>query len=186
MSDTLKLILFALASAGIVYLSRRSLVKPRSHGFYRFFAFESILALILLNLNAWFKSPGAWHQIISWILLVTALVPLGFGVRSLTARGKPARQREGEPQLLGFEKTTALVTSGIYAYIRHPMYSSLLLLAWGVFFKAPGWVGALLAAAATLALVFTARADEAECIAYFGGAYRDYMKRTKRFVPFVV
>ena len=83
--------------------------------------------------------------IISWILLVTALVPLGFGVRSLTARGKPARQRAGEPQLLGFEKTTALVTSGIYAYIRHPLYSSLLLLAWGVFFKAPGWAGAALA-----------------------------------------
>lgn len=186
MNDTLKIILFVLASAWIVYLSRRSLVRPRSHGFYRFFAFEFILALVLLNLNAWFKSPFAWHQIISWILLVTALVPLGFGVRSLTARGKPARQREGEPQLLGFEKTTALVTSGIYAYIRHPMYSSLLLLAWGAFFKAPGWAGALLAAAATLALVFTARADEAECIAYFGEAYQDYMKRTKRFVPFVV
>ena len=186
MNDTLKIILFVLASAGIVYLSRRSLVKPRSHGFYRFFAFESILALIILNVNFWFMSPGAWHQIISWILLVTALVPLGFGVRSLTARGKPARQREGEPQLLGFEKTTALVTSGIYADIRHPMYSSLLRLAWGAFFKAPGWAGALLAAAATLALVFTARADEAECIAYFGEAYQDYMKRTKRFVPFVV
>jgi protein-S-isoprenylcysteine O-methyltransferase Ste14 len=180
MSDTLKIIVFVLASAGIVYLSRWSLIKPRSHGFYRFFAFEFILALILLNLNAWFKSPGAWHQVLSWTLLVISLVPLAFGVRSLVARGKPACQREGEPQLLGFEKTTALVTRGIYAYIRHPLYSSLLLLAWGVFFKAPGWAGA------ALALFFTARADEAECNAYFGEAYRDYMQHTKRFVPFVV
>ncbi|MRR32394.1 isoprenylcysteine carboxylmethyltransferase family protein [bacterium] len=186
MNDTLKIILFVLASAGIVYLSRRSLIKPRSHGFYRCFAFEFILALILLNLNAWFKLPFAWHQVLSWILLMTALVPLGFGVRSLVTRGKPARQRAGEPQLLGFENTTALVTSGIYAYIRHPLYSSLLLLAWGVFFKAPGWAGAGLAAAATLALVFTARADETECIEFFGEAYRAYMLRTKRFVPYVV
>lgn len=57
MSDTLKIIVFILASARIVYLSRRSLVKPHSHGFSRFSAFEFILALILLNLNAWFTSP---------------------------------------------------------------------------------------------------------------------------------
>lgn len=78
------------------------------------------------------------------------------------------------------------MTTGIYAYIRHPLYSSLLFLAWGVFFKAPGWAGAGLAAEATLALVFTALADEAGCIEYFGEQYRDYMRRTKRFVPFVV
>ena len=29
------------------------------------------------------------------------------------------------------------------------------------------------------------RADEDECIRFFGAEYRDYMKRTKRFVPFV-
>ena len=118
--------------------------------------------------------------------MIVCLVPLAFGVRSLVAQGKPARQREGKPQLLGFEKTTALVTTGIYAYIRHPLYNSLLFLAWGVFFKAPGWAGAGLAAEATLALVFTAHTDEAECIEYFGEQYRDYMRRTKRFVPFVV
>ena len=55
-----------------------------------------------------------------------------------------------------------------------------------MFFKAPGWAGAGLAAEATLALVFTARADEAGCIEYFGEQYRDYMRRPKRFVPFVV
>jgi protein-S-isoprenylcysteine O-methyltransferase Ste14 len=65
------------------------------------------------------------------------------------------------------------------------MYSSLLFLAWGIFFKAPHWPGGLLALAATLFLVFTARADEAEDIRFFGQAYLDYMKRTKRFVPFL-
>ena len=31
--------------------------------------------------------------------------------------------------------------------------------------------------------VFTARRDEAECLAYFGQPYADYMKRTKGFIP---
>jgi len=70
-------------------------------------------------------------------------------------------------------------------YIRHPLYSSLLFLAWGIFFKIPSWSGALLALMATLFLFATARADEAECIRFFGPAYEKYMKKTKRFVPFL-
>ena len=113
------------------------------------------------------------------------MIPLIFGVRSLTSRGKPVAQREAEPQLLAFEKTSALVTSGIYHYIRHPLYSSLLFLTWGIFFKALTWPGLLLALAATLLLVATARADEAECLIFFGEPYQDYMRRSKRFVPFL-
>jgi protein-S-isoprenylcysteine O-methyltransferase Ste14 len=91
----------------------------------------------------------------------------------------------GDPNLLAFEKTTQLVTSGIYAYIRHPLYSSLLLLAWGIFFKLPSLPGGLLALAATIFLVLTARADEAECIQFFGSVYQGYMHKTRRFIPFL-
>jgi protein-S-isoprenylcysteine O-methyltransferase Ste14 len=54
-----------------------------------------------------------------------------------------------------------------------------------VFFKVPAWSGGLLALAATLFLVATARADEAECIRFFGSSYQEYMKHTKMFVPFL-
>jgi len=94
-------------------------------------------------------------------------------------------ERRGDASLLAFEKTSALVTTGIYHYIRHPLYSSLLIVAWGVFFKDPSWLGGLLALAATLSLIATAKADEAECIRFFGPAYRDYMQRTRMFVPFL-
>ncbi|GAP12619.1 putative protein-S-isoprenylcysteine methyltransferase [Longilinea arvoryzae] len=186
MDDLFEWIIFVLASLAIVIISRRSLFKPRSHGFYRFFAWECILALILINLDVWFREAGSWHQILSWVLLVISFIPLGFGVRLLVRRGKPVDRREGQGELLGFEKTSTLVTDGIYHYIRHPLYSSLLFLAWGTFFKAPGWVGGLLLLGATLALVATARADEAECTRFFGERYQEYMKRTKRFVPFIL
>jgi protein-S-isoprenylcysteine O-methyltransferase Ste14 len=87
--------------------------------------------------------------------------------------------------LLAFEKTSALVTTGIYRHIRHPLYSSLLLLIWGAFFKSPTWLGAGLALAASLCLILTAKADEVECINYFGESYREYMKKTKKFIPFL-
>jgi len=180
-----KLIAFAVISAGLVYVSRASLRAPRSHGFYRFFAWEFIAALFVLNIDVWFLDPFSWHQLVSWVLLIVCLVPLVLGIHSLRAQGKPVAHRGAEPQLLAFEKTSTLVTTGIYHYIRHPLYSSLLLLTWGIFFKAPSLPGALLALLATLFLVATAKADEAECIRFFGPSYQDYMKQTRMFVPFV-
>jgi len=180
-----QMIAFLIGSVGLIYISRASLRAPRSHGFYRFFAWECILALFLLNIDVWFQTPLAWYQLISWLLLILCLVPLMLGVRTLRSRGQPTTQRAGEPQLLAFEKTSTLVTSGIYHYIRHPLYSSLLLLTWGIFFKSLTWPGFLLAVAATVLLFATAKADEAECLRFFGTPYQEYMKQSKRFVPFV-
>ena len=173
-------------SAFIVSISRGSLRVPRSHGFNRFFAWEVMVVLFLLNVDSWFRNPLAWYQLISWLLLVVCFLPLIFGVRSLIAQGKPAEKRETEPQLLGFESTTVLVTTGIYHYIRHPLYSSLVFLAWGIFFKIPSVGGSALVLLATALLIATAKADEAECIRFFGPAYEEYRKHTKMFVPFVL
>jgi protein-S-isoprenylcysteine O-methyltransferase Ste14 len=179
---------FILISLGLIYLSRhslRSLRVPRSHGFYRFFAWEFILALLLLNLPAWFRDPFAWHQVISWLLLAGSLIPLLLGVNALRSRGRPGTRAEAQSHLLSFEKTADLVTSGIYHHIRHPMYSSLLLLTWGIFFKLLSVAGLLLALAASLFLLATAKADEAECLSFFGPAYGAYMQQTKRFLPYI-
>jgi protein-S-isoprenylcysteine O-methyltransferase Ste14 len=178
-------IIFSYFTFLLIYISRASLRSPRSHGFYRFFAWEFILALFLLNAKYWFQNPLAWYQLIAWTLLFAALIPLAFGVYALTSRGKPSADRESDPSLLTFEKTTQLVTSGIYKYIRHPLYGSLLLLTWGIFFKLPSIAGGVLASAATLFLIATAKADEAECIQFFGVEYQNYMKTTKRFLPFL-
>lgn len=176
---------FILGSILLVFISRASLRTPGSHGFYRFFAWEFILGLLVLNILRWFVDPWSWHQILSWLLLILSLIPLVFGIHSLVSRGKPTRQRKGEPQLLAFEKTSTLVTTGIYSYIRHPLYSSLLLLTWGIFFKSPGWLGGGLALAATGFLFATARADEKECLRFFGREYVEYMQKSKRFLPFL-
>jgi protein-S-isoprenylcysteine O-methyltransferase Ste14 len=181
---TLKLIIFVAASAVVVYISRFSLRGLRTHGFYRFFAWEAILILALLNVDYWFYKPLTLPQVISWPLLFISLYLVIHGFRLLRKIGKPDDRRDGV-SLIGVEKTTVLVTGGAYNYIRHPLYSSLLFLAWGVFFKSPTWTGAVLAVAATAFLAATARIEESENLKYFGGAYGDYMKRTKMFLPFV-
>jgi protein-S-isoprenylcysteine O-methyltransferase Ste14 len=178
------LVVFVVGSAIIVYVSRASLLAPRSHGFYRFFAWETILALTVLNLDHWFDNPFAWHQLVSWFLLIVSLFPVIHGVRRLKQMGEQNAQRDDAP-MLEFEKTTTIVTAGAYRYIRHPLYSSLLFLAWGVAFKVPSWLNGLLAVVVTLFLVATAKAEEVEDIRFFGAPYQEYMKKTKMFIPFL-
>jgi len=180
-----KWVAFGIATLILISISWNSLRNPHSHGFYRFFAWECICGLFILNLDHWFEAPFAPWQIISWILLLASIIPVVWGTLLLRGRGNPAEKRTGDPSLLAFEKTTQLVTTGIYGYIRHPLYCSLLLLGWGTFFKVPAWFGLLLACATTLFLFFTAKADEAECIRFFGQKYHDYMQKTKMFIPFI-
>jgi protein-S-isoprenylcysteine O-methyltransferase Ste14 len=180
----IQVVIFIAVSVFLAYVSRASLFDPRSHGFYRFFAWESILALVLLNARIWFRDPWAVHQVISWLLLTLSAVLVVDGAYVLHTLGKPGRGREDE-QLIGIEKTTVLITTGIYRYIRHPIYAAGFYGVWGVFFKDPSWPGAALAVSATVFLVLTAKTEEVECIDYFGSAYREYMRESKRFIPFL-
>jgi protein-S-isoprenylcysteine O-methyltransferase Ste14 len=107
------------------------------------------------------------------------------GVRSFNQQGGVDPQRIA-PGLVGIEKTTQLVTTGIYRYIRHPFYASLLFLSWGIFFKHITLPSLSLSLLATIFLFICAWIEEGENEAYFGQAYRQYMKQTKMFIPFVV
>ncbi|MBM2845347.1 MAG: isoprenylcysteine carboxyl methyltransferase [Bacteroidetes bacterium] len=170
----------ALLSVGTVSLLvitwRVSLKAGRYHGAYRFFSFESILILVLLNWRYWFDEPFSWHQLVSWVLLIGSIVQAVEGFRLLRVVGKP----EGQ-----FENTTLLVKVGAYRYIRHPLYASLVLLGLGIFFKTLSWIGAVLALVNIGAMVATARREEKEMIERFGSEYTSYMQKTKMFIPHI-
>lgn len=176
---------FVIASAGNIYVSRSSLAAPGSHGFYRFCAWEALLALFLLNVRRWVADPFSPRQIVSWLLLLISLYLAIQGFVLLHRRGKATAART-DASLYAFEKTTALVTTGLYRYIRHPLYSSLLFLGWGIFLKGPSWLTGLLALAASGLLFATARVEEGENLRYFGAAYGEYRTRSKMFVPFIL
>lgn len=180
-----KVIFFIALSLPVIFLSKQSLFEPRSHGFTRFFSWECILVLFVINYEHWFKEPFSSKQVVSWLLLIIS----AWFVTEAALRLKRARKQgivRVDEKLFRFEKTTKLVTSGIYRYIRHPMYSSLLLLAWGIWLKQPLAATLPVALLASWLLWLTARRDEQECLNYFGETYREYMTRTKRLVPFIL
>lgn len=175
--------LILAGTAAVAWLSRKALRHPGSHGFYRCFAWEGILVLLVINREPWGMDPFSPHQVVSWLLLLASIGLVVLGAAALRSHGTAADIRS-DGSLYDWERTTVLVTTGIFARIRHPMYASLLALAWGAFFQGPSWPGLALAAVSSLFLLLTATADERECLAWFGQPYADYMQRTpRRFVP---
>jgi protein-S-isoprenylcysteine O-methyltransferase Ste14 len=96
--------------------------------------------------------------------------------------GKPQGAVQGSSDL-GFENTANLVIIGAYKYIRHPLYSSLLLIDWGAFFKHTTLLSGSLALGISAFLVATAKAEEKENMTRFGDEYSRYRKTTKMFIP---
>ncbi len=177
-------ILLLLGILGLYWVSRPSLKTSQNHGYFRFFAWVTMLLLFLLNMNEWFTDPFCLRQIVAWFFLGISILLVYLGALAFRREGKITGERQ-EEALLGFENTTQLITTGVYHYIRHPLYSSLLFLCWGIFLKRISWPGFLLAIVATIFLVATARIEEQENIRYFGDAYRTYMKASKMMIPYL-
>ena len=179
-------LLFAVGTAFLTWVSRHALRNPRAHGFYRFFAWECMLAMLVLNYRFWHTDMFSPRQLVSWGLLG---ISVGLAIHSvvlLKRKGGHAGPNRAETELFAFEKTSHLVTDGIYRYIRHPMYAALLYLAWGIYLKNTTVLTTVLVLLASVFLWFTALRDETECRAYFGPLYDDYKRRSKRFVPFLL
>ncbi len=167
--------IFGFFSILFLKYSWNSLRSFRHHGLYRFFAFEGILILVLLNADYWFQGPFSMRQILSWLLLVTSAALAVHGFYLLHTVGKPRQN---------FEDTTELVKVGAYRFIRHPLYASLLAGAWGVSLKHISISSAVLVLLVSAFLYATAKAEEKENLEKFGDAYRDYMKNSRMFIPF--
>jgi len=154
-----------------------TLSRSHRHRFPRFFAFEGLFSLVLLNTRSWFRNPLSLHQLISWIFLASSLVLALHGFWLLRKVGSP----EGN-----FEDTQQLVTIGAYKYIRHPMYTSLLLGGLGAFFKAPSVLGFVLFTFVFIFVFVTTKVEEEDNTKKFGDEYLTYMKTSRMFFPFLI
>ena len=85
---------------------------------------------------------------------------------------------------VGFATTPSdkLVTTGIYRYTRNPMQLSQVVIFLGVGIATASWVFLLLAVAYMIMPLFWLSAEERHCLKYYGDSYREYMKRTPRWI----
>lgn len=131
-------------------------------------------ALIALGLRYPGTGPAAWRGAGAGVLIAAATIALAGAKalgRNLTPFPKPADHAE-------------LVQLGIYAEIRHPLYTAVILAGFGWALLWLNWP-ALLAAVALLPFFHAkSRREEGFLRQRFPG-YREYEARTHRFIPWI-
>lgn len=93
-------------------------------------------------------------------------------------------------EFLGLEKNSIksddkLIVKGIYAYVRHPLYTGTILVLIGVFLYLPTISLAILCIIAFLYIEIGSRLEEKKLIEEFGNEYVEYAKTAKRYFPFL-
>jgi len=134
------------------------------------------LVYISFNFPRWADYP--FHPMLGWFGILVAfgsLVMFRLTHRALGPYWSVS---------LDVREQHALVTQGIYGYVRHPMYAAFWLWAMAQALLLPNWVAGF-AAIVGFGVLFFGRLPREEqlMLKSFGEDYRKYMARTYRLVP---
>ena len=138
------------------------------------YLFNKQLPLGFLWGHTLFPIIGHWGMYINIALAAIALLIITNGWKNIYNHYWSKSYGEGR-----------IVSAGVYRYIRHPQYSGLLLLSLGMLIE---WTTIpLLLMFPVMVIMYNNLAirEEADMIREFGEDYQNYMKGTKRFIPFV-
>jgi protein-S-isoprenylcysteine O-methyltransferase Ste14 len=126
-------------------------------------------------------TTSTWNQPLQfWLGIAVMLAGLGFRWYAIKVLGR------------FFTRTVAtrtgqyVVDTGPYRLIRHPSYTGGLLMLLGMGIAVTNWASLVtIMLGALIGYGWRVHVEEQALCADLGDAYREYMKRTHRFVPFV-
>jgi protein-S-isoprenylcysteine O-methyltransferase Ste14 len=118
-------------------------------------------------------------QVVRWLGLV--LYGLGFVLMSWS-RATLGRMYSGEVTI---QKSHQLIKTGLYRYIRHPIYLGMLCSALGLSFLFRSWIGLVAMVPILVGLLFRIRDEEAVLHKEFGSEWEAYCQQSWRFIPYL-
>ena len=140
---------------------------------------------VLLCAVAMWQTAAQWPQL-SWQFAAQSAIAAGVLLLGLALMGwaaLPMLRRRTTLNPMQPERASELITTGVFAYSRNPIYlgDALVLLAYAL------WLGQPLNGLWLLVFVwglgrFQIRAEEAALSVRFGEAYRQYCQRTRRWL----
>jgi protein-S-isoprenylcysteine O-methyltransferase Ste14 len=124
-----------------------------------------------LSFPLWLRWMGVGIALAGFALLQWAQITLG-------------RSWSDAPRMM---KEQALITSGPYQFIRHPIYTAFILILGSTFLISANWlIGLTWAGMTILDIASRIGFEESLMVEYFGDQYREYMKKTGRLLPKVL
>ena len=139
-------------------------------------ALLGVIMVIIARIAPLPRWENAWH-----FAFAGAVMALGFWVLALGFRALRRANTTIDP--VNLNRTSALMTDGVYRFSRNPMYLgfALMLLVWALFLAVP-W--ALLGPAAFVGFTsrFQIAPEERAIAARFGRDYDQFRRRTRRWI----
>jgi protein-S-isoprenylcysteine O-methyltransferase Ste14 len=141
-------------------------------------------AVFWFGLLAWMINP-------SWMAWSSVMLPVGIRWAGVIVLSAASLMLVWTFVSLGRNLTDTVVTRqqhtlvlhGPYRWIRHPLYDSAALSVVAVFAMTANWFFLATGVVILGLLVTRTKIEEANLVARFGDGYRNYMKRTGKFVP---
>jgi protein-S-isoprenylcysteine O-methyltransferase Ste14 len=138
---------------------------------------QGIAYAILWQNLFWTRSPQLWQLAISFIFFLLASVLSWSAVRSL------GRQWRFDA---GLSSDHALITSGPYRTIRHPIYASMLCMLWGTGILFTPVLELLIATViAIMGTEIRVRTEDKLLASHFGSEFLEYKRRVAAYIPMV-
>lgn len=134
-----------------------------------------MLGTIFLDAHGWWRMPGG--EAVRLVGLAVFALGTAFRVATMMALGRMFSLR------VSVEDDHRLITHGLYARVRHPSYTSVIVLCIGIALVFRSWFWAALIPSMLFGLTRRMATEERFLLAHFGDEYRAYMARTKRLLP---
>jgi protein-S-isoprenylcysteine O-methyltransferase Ste14 len=109
-------------------------------------------------------------SVLEWLLILAGVAIISVGVLSLRWRAAAPSTKD------------TLVQHGLYAHIRHPLYSGMILELVGIFLLIPTFTMLVACTLGVIWVMVQARLEEMDLVKRLP-AYREYMRRVPRFIP---
>jgi len=122
-----------------------------------------------------------WHRTFLFVIgIFLMLVGVAFRWYSIRVLGKYFTRQ------VAIQPGQTVVENGPYRLIRHPSYSGALITIFGVGLALTNWLSLIgVMVIAFIGYSYRVWVEEKTLVNALGEPYRQYMKRTKRFIPFV-
>jgi protein-S-isoprenylcysteine O-methyltransferase Ste14 len=152
-------------------IDKKDFIIPPFAFFYFYLVFANTFSLPTIPGQRLFYS-----DLIAWIGVVLCLAAIGLILYSLVSFSKSFRVG------IDLNVSQPLITTGIFAYSRNPMYVAFALLLWGQFLVFPSWILLLYIAAATWLFHRQVLCEEDFLKEHYGAEYAAYAKRVRRYI----
>lgn len=119
---------------------------------------------------------GPWVRVVGLVLGVVSVLFLYWSARELG---------EAYSYTVEVQEDQGLVTSGPYALVRHPIYTGTVLFLFAQGLVSDNWLFFVILVLLVPYLLVRIGREEEMLVGEFGDRYREYMRRSKKLVPYV-